>query len=121
MKPLYNTSFKIFISLLPMLYLQKVLLIHLKKCVFYIIYELKFPSRVSFKSAFKSKAHVPPETILALGNNAGKIDTNLHAKCGPRCECYPTQTYSTMSVLVGVVNFAHVQIEEVCMCDLRSL
>ena len=45
-KPLYNTTItrnKIFISPLSMLYLQKVLLIHLKKCVFYIIYKLKLP------------------------------------------------------------------------------
>ena len=48
-KPPYNTSIKIFISPLPMLYSQKVLLIHLKKCVFYIIYKLKLPLRLSFK------------------------------------------------------------------------
>ena len=48
-KPLYNTSTKIFISSVSMLYLQKVLLIHLKKCVFYIIYKLELPLRVSFK------------------------------------------------------------------------
>ena len=35
-KPLFNTSIKILISPLPMLYLQKVLSIHLKKCVLYI-------------------------------------------------------------------------------------
>ena len=39
----------IFISPLSMLYLQKVLLIHLQKCVFYIIFELKLPLRVAFK------------------------------------------------------------------------
>ena len=33
-KPLYNTSIKILISPLSILYLQRVLLIHLKKCVF---------------------------------------------------------------------------------------
>ena len=43
-------SVKILISLLSMLYLQKVLLIHLNKCVFYIIYELKLTLRVSFKN-----------------------------------------------------------------------
>ena len=32
-----------------MLYLQNVLLIDLKKCVFYIIYKLKLPLRISFK------------------------------------------------------------------------
>ena len=42
-KPLYNTSIKIFIPPLSMLYLQKVLLIHLKKFVFYIIYKLNIP------------------------------------------------------------------------------
>ena len=48
-KPLYNTSIKIFIPPLSMLYLQKVLLVHSKKCVFYIMYELKLPLCVSFK------------------------------------------------------------------------
>ena len=43
MKLLYNTSINIFISLLSMLYLQRVLLIHLKKCVFYINYKYKLP------------------------------------------------------------------------------
>ena len=39
----------LFISPLSMLYLQKFLLIHLKKCVFYIIYKLlELPLRVSF-------------------------------------------------------------------------
>ena len=33
MKPFYNTSIKTFISPLSMLYLQKVVLVHLKKCV----------------------------------------------------------------------------------------
>ena len=46
-KPLYNTSINISISTLSMLHLQKVILIHLKNCVFYITYEL--PLRVSFK------------------------------------------------------------------------
>ena len=32
-----------------MVYLQKVLLIHLKKCVFYMIYKFSLPLRVSFK------------------------------------------------------------------------
>ena len=48
-KPLYNTIFKIIISPLSMLYLQKVLLMHLKKCAFYIIHKSKLPLRVSFK------------------------------------------------------------------------
>ena len=47
-KRLYNTSIKLCISPLSMLYLEKVLLIRLKKCVFYIMYELKLPLRVSF-------------------------------------------------------------------------
>ena len=45
---LYNTTIKIFVSPLSMLYLQKVLLIHLKKCVFYTIYQSKLPLCVSF-------------------------------------------------------------------------
>ena len=49
-KPLYHTSIKIFISPVFMLYLQKVLLIHLKTCVFYITFELKLPLHVSFKT-----------------------------------------------------------------------
>ena len=48
-KPLYNTSIKIFTSPLFVLYLQKVLLIYLKKYVFFIIYTLKLPLCVSFK------------------------------------------------------------------------
>ena len=44
-----HNSIKTFISPLSMLYLQKVLLIHLKKCVFYIMYKSKLPLRVSFK------------------------------------------------------------------------
>ena len=48
MKPLYNTSIKIFISPLSMLHLQQVVFIFLKKCVFYITYELKLPCHVSF-------------------------------------------------------------------------
>ena len=55
MKPLYNTSIQIFISPLCRLYLQKVLLIHLKKCVFYIIHKLKLPLRVSFKANFAAR------------------------------------------------------------------
>ena len=35
-----------------MLYSQKVILIYLNKCVFYIIHKLKFPLRVSFKIVF---------------------------------------------------------------------
>ena len=35
-KPLYNTSIEIFISPLCMLCLQKVLLVHLNICVYYI-------------------------------------------------------------------------------------
>ena len=46
MKPLYNISIKILLSSLSILYLQKVLLIHLKKCVFYIMHKLKSPLRV---------------------------------------------------------------------------
>ena len=35
-----------------------------EKCIHIILsYELKFLLRVSFKGAFKSKVHVPPETI----------------------------------------------------------
>ena len=49
-KPLFNTSIKISIPPLSMLYLGKVLMIHLKKCVFYIIYKLNLPLHVSFKS-----------------------------------------------------------------------
>ena len=48
-KPLYNTSFKISISPLSSLYLQKVLLIHLKKYLFYISYKSKLSLCVSFK------------------------------------------------------------------------
>ena len=40
MKPPFNTIFKIFIPPVSILYLQKVLLIHLMKCVFYIKYKL---------------------------------------------------------------------------------
>ena len=39
-RPLYNTSIKLVMSPLSMLNLQKVLLVHLKKCVFYTKYEL---------------------------------------------------------------------------------
>ena len=37
-KPLYNISIKILISPISMLYLQKVLLIHLKICVLYYVH-----------------------------------------------------------------------------------
>ena len=47
-KPLYNTSIKIYMSPLSMLYLP--LVIHLKKCVFYILYKLKLLLLVSFKA-----------------------------------------------------------------------
>ena len=59
-KPQYNTSIKVFISPLTMLYLGKVLLIHLKKCIFYIIYKSKLPLRVSFK-----------EEVTTLGQKSG--------------------------------------------------
>ena len=52
-KPLYNTSIETLISPLSMLNLQKVPLIHLKKCVFYIIYKSKWPLRVIFKAILK--------------------------------------------------------------------
>ena len=52
MKPLYNTSIKIFISPLSILYLQKVLSKHLKKCVFYMIYKFKLSLRFSFNSKY---------------------------------------------------------------------
>ena len=51
-------SIQIFISPLSLLYLQKVLFVHIKKCVFYIIYEMKFSLHISFKkSKFMSQIH----------------------------------------------------------------
>ena len=49
MKPIYKTIIDKFISPLPMLYLQNVLLIHLEKCVFYIIDKSELTLRISFK------------------------------------------------------------------------
>ena len=49
LKPLYNTSIKLLISPISMLYLQKVLLIHLKKCIFYIIYESEILNKLIFE------------------------------------------------------------------------
>ena len=48
--PPHKTSIKILISSLSMLDLQKVLSIHLKKCVFYTIYRLKLPLRISLNT-----------------------------------------------------------------------
>ena len=50
-----------------MLNLQKVLLIHLKKCVYYIIYELRLP-RVSFKLLLGHRQLLDPGE--ALGGRA---------------------------------------------------
>ena len=79
MKPLYNTSIRIFISLLSMLYLQKVLLIHLKKCVFYIIglYESKLLLCVSFKTCICTAAQYR-YCLTTLQDLAGSL---VHVLC----------------------------------------
>ena len=48
-KPIYNTIIDKFISPLPLLYLQNVLLIHLEKCVFNIIDKSKLTLRTFLK------------------------------------------------------------------------
>ena len=69
-KPLYDTSIKIFISPLSILYLQEVVLIHLKKCVFYIIYELKLPLRFSLR-------HSHP-TLFSFGGSQPMISIDSY-------------------------------------------
>ena len=44
-----------------MLHLQKVLLIHLTKCVCYIVYKLKLPLHVSFKLQVDGLTEVLPD------------------------------------------------------------
>ena len=78
MKPLYDTSIKIFISPSSILYLQEVVLIHLKKCVFYIIYELKLPLRFSLR-------HSHP-TLFSFGGSQPMIslDSYMSSSCMTR-------------------------------------
>ena len=68
-----------------MLYLQKVLLIYLKECVFFITYELKLPLRVSFKNAclLDMPMHKPLHAQLIV------------VKCKKSTTMFPSKSYQT--------------------------
>ena len=63
-----------------MLYLQEDQLTHLKKCVFYIIYELKLPLRFSFKTITVYRGHIENRDMTRMHiRHAGQsLLSNIH-------------------------------------------
>ena len=111
--PLCNTSIKILISPLSMLYLQIVILIHLRECVFYIIYRLKWPLYVSFNTfslifhAFFSTvtSHVYIDPLLSP-DSVTLCSKESHEELGTLYMKYPLPKGAIFLTILGFPTFS---------------